>query len=348
MNSRFSTFSFAIAITYALMANICSALGGGGLYAVEETCEPLVTADINGDCRVDFADLAILAAHWLSTNGSATFPVEDRWPAPPEERIVWALDKTAKAVITSPQDNWWESHHASVYRTTDDGSQILIWEGDLVNVPYQIFVSSCGKNLVTLDRWGRIGTDPVVIYNSLGQLVKRYLDPREEILTDEEIPWIAQSVSSYWWSEDTHAEFLADGECFLLWFPWGRVVVFDSQAGEQLDAESFRLAEEKRPKILHTINLLKESENPELRTAAARFAGWLGGKAVGPILRELVLDPYYRDGHSWQKMEDPYGRFGDSYMWMFPRRYPVRKAAAEEMHIEFGQADGIIEEWIVR
>jgi len=48
MNSRFSTMvlSVAIAITYTLMANICSALGSGGLYTVDVTCEPAVMADI--------------------------------------------------------------------------------------------------------------------------------------------------------------------------------------------------------------------------------------------------------------------------------------------------------------
>ncbi|MBN1506932.1 MAG: right-handed parallel beta-helix repeat-containing protein [Sedimentisphaerales bacterium] len=34
-------------------------------------CETIVAGDINGDCRVDFADLDILAQHWLKEGGSS-------------------------------------------------------------------------------------------------------------------------------------------------------------------------------------------------------------------------------------------------------------------------------------
>ena len=31
----------------------------------KEPCQHLLAGDLNDDCRVDFADLAIMAAHWL-------------------------------------------------------------------------------------------------------------------------------------------------------------------------------------------------------------------------------------------------------------------------------------------
>ena len=34
-------------------------------YFGEAPCATVIAGDINGDCRVDFADLAILSAHWL-------------------------------------------------------------------------------------------------------------------------------------------------------------------------------------------------------------------------------------------------------------------------------------------
>jgi hypothetical protein len=34
----------------------------------EPICETIVAGDINGDCKVDFADLALMAAHWLTEN----------------------------------------------------------------------------------------------------------------------------------------------------------------------------------------------------------------------------------------------------------------------------------------
>lgn len=274
----------------------------------------------------------------------------DSWVAPPAVRTVWALDKTAKAVVTFEGPDWWAAgvqSQVSVWLTSRESGEKLLWKGNLLNIPHRIFVSPYGKWVVTMDKWGGVGQDPVVFYDSAGHLVKRYPDPKEELLTEQEIPRIKRSVSSYWWSEDAHAEFTTDAGYFLLWLAWGRVVVFESNNGQQVDAQSFRLDSNQRTNVLETVNLLKKSQDPDVRIAASRFAGWLGGKIVWPILEELLKDPYYRDD-PWQKVDDPWERFGDSYMWVCPRRYPVRKAAAEEMHIHFGQARGVIQEWVAR
>jgi hypothetical protein len=37
-------------------------------YFGEPVCETIVAGDINGDCKVDFWDLAIMATHWLVNN----------------------------------------------------------------------------------------------------------------------------------------------------------------------------------------------------------------------------------------------------------------------------------------
>ena len=34
-------------------------------YFSEPPCETIIAGDINGDCKVDFVDLSILAYHWL-------------------------------------------------------------------------------------------------------------------------------------------------------------------------------------------------------------------------------------------------------------------------------------------
>ncbi len=41
----------------------------GKSYFGEPVCETIVAGDINGDCKVDFADLAILVIHWLQDSG---------------------------------------------------------------------------------------------------------------------------------------------------------------------------------------------------------------------------------------------------------------------------------------
>jgi hypothetical protein len=37
-------------------------------YFGEPVCETIIAGDINGDCRVDSKDLAILAQHWLNSS----------------------------------------------------------------------------------------------------------------------------------------------------------------------------------------------------------------------------------------------------------------------------------------
>jgi hypothetical protein len=197
-----------------------------------------------------------------------------------------------------------------------------------------------------MDKWGRIGQDAIVFYGPKGQVIRHCTDAKE-LLTKKEIPRIKQTVSSFWWNEGGHAEFTADGDHFLLWLAWGRVLVFQGNTGKEVEAESFRLKSKNRKIVFDTVDKLKKSDNPNERIKAARFAGWLGGTEIGPVLRELMKDPYYKDG-PWKKMDDPWQRFGDSYYRICPRAYPVRKAAAEELHINFGQADGVIQEWIAR
>jgi len=46
---------------------------GDGLFSIV-TCQTKLTADLNGDCRVDFADLAILAGEWLAQGNPSDPP----------------------------------------------------------------------------------------------------------------------------------------------------------------------------------------------------------------------------------------------------------------------------------
>jgi hypothetical protein len=43
-------------------------------YFGEPVCETIMAGDINGDCRVDFADWAIMAGHWLKDGHATSAP----------------------------------------------------------------------------------------------------------------------------------------------------------------------------------------------------------------------------------------------------------------------------------
>jgi hypothetical protein len=117
-------------------------------------------------------------------------------------------------------------------------------------------------------------------------------------------------------------------------------MIFDAKNGNPVDAEALRVDFQRgRPAVLKTAETMAESTIPSERIAAARLAGWLNGNAVLPLLRKLARDPYHEDPGQQTKAEDPWGRFGPSALLLIRRVYPVRRAAAEELHIKFGHAD---------
>ena len=225
---------------------------------------------------------------------------------------------------------------------------MLTWQADLVNCPVHIFVAPGGGSVVTMDRWGSVGSDALVFYGSGGTVLKRYEDAERDLITERESLKVAKSVSSFHWDQAAHAEFTADGGIFWVWLAWGRVLAFDAKTGNALDAESIRLDSERgRQLVLKTAEIMAASETSPRRIAAARLAGWLNGQAVAPLLRKLLTDPYYVNTGEQTQAEDPWGRFAASSPFRLLRRvYPVRRAAAEELHIKFGQANGSVEELV--
>jgi hypothetical protein len=180
-------------------------------------------------------------------------------------------------------------------------------------------------------------------------VLKGYENAHEDLLTPAESSRIVRSVSSFPWNRGAHAEFTADGNYFWVWLPWGRVMLFDGRTGNALDAGSFRLDFTRgRPTLLETAEVMAESAIPSQRIAAAHLAGWLGGQAVLPILRKLQSDPYHKDTGQLTQGEDPWGRFSSAPFFLIRRLYPVRRAAAEEIHIHFGHTDAPVEELVAR
>jgi hypothetical protein len=267
----------------------------------------------------------------------------DTWFPPPASRTVVSIDGSAKVVEFSSGEHM--QRVIKVYTRSETGSEALSWQAELVNCPVQVFVSPGGDAVVTMDSWGSVGSQALVFYGSRGVL-KRYETAQGDLITEREALKVPRSVSSFLWSQGAHAEFTADGSYFWLWLAWGRLLVFDAKTGSAVDSESLRRDFQRgRPTVLRTAERMAESETPTKRIAAARLAGWLGDL---PLLTKLLADPYHEDTGQQTQAEDPWGRFAASSPFLLLRRvYPVRRAAAEEIHITFGQAHfGAIEELV--
>jgi len=57
-------------------------------YFGEPICETIMAGDINGDCKVDFRDLTLMAMNWLGgpLDGSGESPGDGNGPSPGKGR----------------------------------------------------------------------------------------------------------------------------------------------------------------------------------------------------------------------------------------------------------------------
>ncbi len=78
-----------------------------------------------------------------------------------------------------------------------------LWCKPLINEwsPVNAFVANSGKTVVTLDDWYTLGygENALVVYDSLGNVAKRY--SLEALLTPQQIERAPHTVSSIWWRE---------------------------------------------------------------------------------------------------------------------------------------------------
>ena len=262
----------------------------------------------------------------------------DQWRVPPERRVAVAIDGSAEAADYAIPGTDKRRIRVSLLRA--DGAAQLPWEAELKNTPVSIIMAPGDSTLVTMDRWGEVGTDPLIFYREGGTVLVHYHDAVKDILLTNEVVRFKRSASSFWWQEEAAPQFTKDGKYFLLWLATGRMLVFDSRTGLPADPAPMRADLKRRETVLETIELLAKSKEPADRIAAARFAGWLRGEKVGKVLRELANDPYFTEDAS-SMLHDPWGRLGNSRLGVVRRHYPVRKAAVEAMHSAYGQAHGV-------
>lgn len=96
----------------------------------------------------------------------------------------------------------------TLYKLDADKGYQQEWSQPLVNdvFPAGALVSNAGEYVVTFDNWHSVGygDNVVVIYDSQGQLIKKF--SLEDILSKETITKICVTVSSRWWGGDHYLD----------------------------------------------------------------------------------------------------------------------------------------------
>lgn len=107
-----------------------------------------------------------------------------------------------------------------LFRLDDNGNEIVVWRERLVNVPHRVFVSNDGQRIVTIDTYGRLGSDhSIVVYDENGKVlldggVDKLLNPIESAL------FVQQSVSSFHWAKHCQFQFVEKQRRFQIAFNW--------------------------------------------------------------------------------------------------------------------------------
>lgn len=107
-----------------------------------------------------------------------------------------------------------------LFRLDADGKEVVVWRARLVNVPHRVFVSENGHYIVTIDTYGRLGSDhSIVVYDEQGKVlldggVDKLLNPIESAL------FVQQSVSSFHWAKHCEFQFVEKQRRFQITFPW--------------------------------------------------------------------------------------------------------------------------------
>ncbi len=92
------------------------------------------------------------------------------------------------------------SYKGLLFTLEADGKERVLWSGTLVNVPQRVFVSEDGKRVVTIETYGSSGEEHVVVvYDDKGKVLADY-KKLEELLTKEELQFMAQGITSRMWT----------------------------------------------------------------------------------------------------------------------------------------------------
>ncbi len=132
----------------------------------------------------------------------------DEWEAP--HPAIFAAEDGSIAIKVQPGriSDKKPSARAALFRLNRDGSEQILKQFRLVNIPVRVLVPETQVNyFVTLDKWSSVGYEhTLVIYNSNGKVVHSLR--LEDLLTEKEIlDHVKQTESSRWWREGASFNF---------------------------------------------------------------------------------------------------------------------------------------------
>jgi len=102
-----------------------------------------------------------------------------------------------------------------VFKLDNAGSDVTVYQFNLVNIPHRLLLTDDAQYVVTMDSHGRVGYEhSLVIYGKNGRLIRDFA--LEDLLTEPELEKVPTSVSSRWWSQAGQFAFDENQEYLLI------------------------------------------------------------------------------------------------------------------------------------
>ncbi len=271
----------------------------------------------------------------------ATTLSADSW-GPPEQKEFFSPKQKHMLKVT-PHKDWPNKpgHCQAILYKINGERKTEIWSRHLINnkAPMRVFVADSGKYVVTMDEHGSVGDIPVVIYGLSGELIR--VHSTDSLGLKDDIKHIKQTVSSYWWNEDSISFFSPDEEVFFIRLHWGKLIFLELSHGDLMDEEWHDLHKgwfmpEKKWKALHEyvpaqikkqVLQLLHSNKAQDRKTGALVCQQEKIESACPRLKKLLKDKEY-------------------FITNFPKEgtrvYFVRKAAKQALEALGQKVDGVV------
>ena len=113
-----------------------------------------------------------------------------------------------------------------------DGTEKVLWDKKLANIPVSVLVSSANNCVVMLDTWGSSGYDhALVVYGVKGEVVADF--KLADLLSKEEIEQkVVQSKSSRDWLREADKHIDETTGQLVIKLQWGKLITIDLKSGK--------------------------------------------------------------------------------------------------------------------
>ena len=122
----------------------------------------------------------------------------------------------------------------TLFIVNDDGTDKIVWQTPLVNIPMYALVEPDGKYVITFDTYAHLGYEhALVIYDATGKVIADL--KLEDLFTKEEIDKHVESTvsSRFWCTGPQIAALRLDGDSPLdIPYPWGKTLHIDPKTGK--------------------------------------------------------------------------------------------------------------------